>query len=74
MYTLELTQIGNAVGIVLPGEVLARLKLQKGAKVFVTETPEGFALTAYEPELEEQLNAGRDLMQQYRDAFRQLGQ
>jgi hypothetical protein len=40
--------------------------------VFATETPEGFALTAYDPALEEQLKVGREFMQEYRDAFHQL--
>ena len=38
MAALKLTQIGNSVGVILPKEVLARLKLEKGGTVFVTET------------------------------------
>jgi len=72
MFTLKITQIGNSLGVILPKEVRARLKLDKGATVFVTETPEGFALTPYDPALEEQLKAGREFMQEYRDAFHQL--
>jgi putative addiction module antidote len=72
MFTLKLTQIGNSVGVILPKEVLARLKLEKGGTVFVTETPDGFALTPYDPKLEEQLKAGREFMQEYRDTFHQL--
>jgi putative addiction module antidote len=37
MTTLKLTQIGNSVGVILPKEVLARLKLEKGDTVFVTD-------------------------------------
>ena len=72
MFTLKLTQIGNSVGVILPREVLARLKLEKGGTVFVTETPEGFALTPYDPAIEEQLKAGREFVQEYRDTFHQL--
>lgn len=72
MLILKLIQIGNSVGVVLPMELLARKKLDKGATVFVTETPEGIALTPYHPTLEEQLHAGRKFMQEYRDTFRQL--
>ena len=42
MHTLKLTQIGNSVGVILPKEVLSRLRLEKGQTVFLTETPEGF--------------------------------
>lgn len=72
LFTLKLTQIGNSVGVILPKEVLARLKLEKGGTVFVTETPEGFALTPYDPAVEEQLKAGREFMQEFRDTFHQL--
>ena len=74
MHTLELKQVGDSVGIVLPEEVLTRLKLRKGAKVFVTETPEGIALTRYDEELEAQLSAGRELMRQYHETFEQLAE
>lgn len=72
MRTLELTQVGNSVGIVLPEEMLSRLKLKQGARVFVTETPEGIALTRYDKDLDAQLSAGRKLMQQYHTTFEQL--
>lgn len=72
MQSLKLTQIGNSVGVILPKEILARLKLEKGDTVFVTETPDGFAVTPYDPALEEQINAGREFMREFRDTFHQL--
>jgi putative addiction module antidote len=72
MFTLKLTQIGNSVGVILPREMLARLKLEKGGTVFVTETPGGFALTPYDPAIDEQLKAVREFMQEYRDTLHQL--
>ena len=39
MFALKLMQIGNSVGVILPKAVLARLKLEKGSPVFITETP-----------------------------------
>jgi putative addiction module antidote len=72
MYTLKLTQIGNSVGVVLPREALARLKLGKGESVFLTETPKGYVLTPYDPALDEQIQAGRQFMHEFRDTFHQL--
>lgn len=72
MHTLKLTQIGNSVGVILPKEMLSKLKLEKGQSVFVSETPEGFVLTPYDPALEEQIQAGRAFMQEFRDTFHQL--
>jgi putative addiction module antidote len=72
MHTLKLTQIGNSVGVILPREALARLRLEKGQSVFLTETPDGYALTPYDPTLEEQIQAGREFMREFRDTFHQL--
>ena len=72
MHTLKLTQIGNSVGVILPKEMLAKLKLEKGQSVFVTETPDGFVLTPYDPALEEPIQAGRAVMQEFRVTFHQL--
>ena len=72
MFRLKLTQIGNSIGVVLPKELLARLKLGRGQSIFVTETPSGYVLTPYDPALAEQIEAGREFMREYRDTFRQL--
>lgn len=72
MHALKLTQIGNSVGLILPKDVLARLKLEKGDTVFVTETPDGVAMTPYDPGLEEQIEAGRAFMRDFRDTFHEL--
>jgi putative addiction module antidote len=72
MGVLKLSQIGNSVGVILPKEVLARLKLAKGDTVFLTEASNGVTLTPYDPELEEQIKLGREFMHDYRDTFHQL--
>lgn len=72
MHMLKLTQIGNSVGVVLPKEALARLKLGKGESVFLTETPDGYTLTPYDPVIEEEITAGRAFMRDFKDTFHQL--
>ncbi|MGH8803903.1 MAG: AbrB/MazE/SpoVT family DNA-binding domain-containing protein [Polaromonas sp.] len=72
MHTLKLTQIGNSIGVILPREVLGRLKLEKGESLFLLETPDGYAITPYDPALDEQIQAGREFMREYRDTFHQL--
>ncbi len=72
MHTLKLTQIGNSVGVILPKEALAKLRLEKGQSVFMTETPGGLVLTPYDPALDEQIQAGRAFMREFRDTFHQL--
>lgn len=72
MHALKLTQIGNSVGVVLPKEILARLKLEKGDTVFLTDSPDGYTITPYDPALAEQLEAGREFMREFRDTFHEL--
>lgn len=72
MFTLKLTQIGNSVGVVLPKEALAQLKLEKGDTVFLTEAPGGFRLSAYDPDFETQMNAARKIMKRRRNVLREL--
>ncbi len=73
MSALKLTQIGNSVGVILPKEVLARLKVEKGDTLFMTEAAGGgVTLTPYDPDLEAQLALGREFMRDFRDTFHQL--
>ena len=69
---LKLTQVGNSVGVILPKELLARLRVQKGDAIYVTETPEGVVLTPYDPGLAAEVEAGRKFMQSYRDTNHEL--
>ena len=72
MTALKLTTIGTSTGAVIPKEMLARLKVQKGDTLYAIETPEGYLLTPYDPAIDEQINAGKRFMKQYRDTFKAL--
>lgn len=72
MHTLKLTQIGNSVGMILPKEVLARLKLEKGDTVFLTETPDGLTVRPYDPAFESQMEAARTIMKKRRAVLHEL--
>jgi putative addiction module antidote len=72
MTALKITQIGNSLGLILPKEMLARLKLEKGDAVFVTDTPDGVVVTPYDPAVAEQLALGSEFMREYRNTFREL--
>jgi hypothetical protein len=52
--------------------MLVRLKVKKDDTLFAVETPEGYLLTPYDPEVERQLSKGRAFMTRYRDTFRAL--
>ncbi|MGH7936543.1 MAG: AbrB/MazE/SpoVT family DNA-binding domain-containing protein [Chthoniobacterales bacterium] len=72
MFTLKLTQIGNSVGFVLPKEAAARLRIGKGDSVFLTESPDGYRLTSYDPAFEKQAQAAERVMKRRRNVLRAL--
>ena len=72
MSALKLTQIGNSVGVILPKEVLARLKLGKGDMVYLTDNPNGVTLSPNDPAFEAQLDAARNIMKNRRAVLREL--
>lgn len=74
MTTLKLTRIGNSVGVVLPKEVLARLKLGAGDSVFLTEAPDGYRLSPYDAEFEAQMKVAERIMRENRDVLRRLAE
>ena len=69
---LKVTQIGNSVGVILPKEILARLKVGKGDSLFVTEVPDGVALRPYDEQFEQQMALAREIMKKRRAVLREL--
>ena len=72
MVKLKVTTVGSSTGVVLPKEVLSRLKVEKGDYLFLTESPEGFRITPYDPEFERQMGLARKVMRNRRDVLREL--
>ena len=72
--TLKITTVGNSVGVVLPREILERLRVQKGDTLYVTETPNGIELTPFDDEFAEQMAIAERVMREDRDALRKLAE
>jgi putative addiction module antidote len=74
MTTLKLTAVGTSTGVVIPKEMLNRMKVSRGDALHVVETPYGYLITPYDPAIAEQLEAGREFMKAYRDTFKALAE
>ena len=75
MNALKLTSIGTSTGVVIPKEMLARLKLAKGGMLYATETADGgYHLTPYDPGFAERLAIAEDIMNRYRNTLHVLAQ
>ncbi len=72
MATLKVTQIGNSLGLILPREIVERLRLAKGEEVSVVATPNGIEITPFDPDFETKLEAARKITKRYRNALREL--
>lgn len=73
MSALKLTQIGNSVGVILPKEVLAKLNVERGDTVYLTESATGgFHLTPYDEVFSQQMEAARRIMKKRRNVLREL--
>jgi putative addiction module antidote len=72
MVKLKVTTVGSSTGVVFPKEVLTRLKIVKGDTVFLTESPEGYRITPYDPEFERQMELARRVTRERRNVLKEL--
>ena len=69
---VKITTVGSSAGVVLPKELLAKLRVQKGDTLYVSQTADGIELSPYDPEFEQEIETARAVMRRYRNALRQL--
>jgi putative addiction module antidote len=72
--TTRIIAIGNSAGIILPKEILARLNMEKGDTLCLSETPFGANLTPYDEQFMRKLEASERVMRKYRDALKKLAE
>jgi putative addiction module antidote len=69
---LKITAIGNSAGVILPRELLARLRVDKGDELYASELPDGIKLTQYDPKLAAEMEVAEQVMRTDRDVLRKL--
>lgn len=74
MTTLKVTTVGNSSGVVFPREILERLRVSRGDKLYVLETPRGIELSPYDPEFAAQMEEAEHVMRDDRDVLRKLAE
>ena len=72
--TVKVTTVGNSAGVVLPKEILQRLRVKKGDQLYLVETADGFVLTPYDPDFATQTEAVEQVMREDRDVLRKLAE
>ncbi len=69
---LKVRKLGNSLGLVLPREAAAVLKVEEGDQLYITEAPGGFRITASNPDFAKQMEVAKKGMRHYRNALREL--
>ena len=71
---VKLRAIGNSTGVVLPKEILEKLRVDRGDELMVLETPDGITLTSYDPEFARQMDVAERVMREDRDLLKKLAE
>jgi len=69
---LKVTTVGNSLGVVLPKELLAKLRIGKGDHLYVAELPDGVKLTPYDAEFARQMAVAEKIMRRRRHVLKEL--
>ena len=70
---VKLRKVGNSVGLVLPKEALAHLKVEEGDTVSLTESADGsLRLSPTKDEVSRQMEVVQDIMKRYRNTLLEL--
>jgi putative addiction module antidote len=73
MVELKVRKFGNSLGVVLPKEVLARLNVGDGQRLYLSEAPEGgYRLVPYDPGFEQKMAKADDIIRRYPNTLRAL--
>ena len=72
MVALKLVKLGNSTGVILPKEALAKLNVEQGDTIYLTDSAEGMRITPYDPDFERQMKLARRVARKRRNALREL--
>ena len=72
--TTKVIAVGNSAGVILPKEMLARLNVQKGDLLYITEGSQGIRLLPFDTEFATQMELAREVMRENRDVLQRLGE
>ena len=71
---LKITAVGESAGVILPKDLLARLRLEKGDELYALATPDGVHLTTHDPALAQQMEVAERIMRERRNLLHKLAQ
>ncbi len=70
----KVIKVGNSAGMILPKEILAKLRVSLGDDLYLIETAHGFHITPNNPGFEAKMALAETIMREDRDILRVLAQ
>jgi len=61
---LKIDERGGSVGVILPREILKRLRVKQGDELYALETPNGIVLTSNDPGIDEQMAVAEEVLRE----------
>jgi len=75
MSQLKVRKFGNSLGVVLPREVINRLRTGDGQSLFLVDAPDGsYRLTPYDPTFEAKITKAEEIIGRYRNTLKALAE
>jgi putative addiction module antidote len=74
MRKLKLAALGESLGVILPKEILERLRVEAGDVLYVLETPKGIELTPFDPDIARQIDVAESVLREDREALKKLAE
>jgi putative addiction module antidote len=71
---LKLIPVGNSTGVILPKELLEKLRVQKGDELQVLEIPDGVQLVPFNSDFSQQMDVAEGIMRKRRNLLRKLAE
>ncbi|PNW27081.1 UNVERIFIED_CONTAM: transcriptional regulator [Euhalothece sp. KZN 001] len=71
---LEVTKLGDSVGVIFPKQLLDKLKINQGNSLYAVETKNGVELKSYDPELIKQMEIAEEIMSEDEDVLKKLAE
>ena len=72
MTQLKLRKTGNSLSTTWPTDLLSRLKVKEGDRLFVIETQHGVMVTPYDPQFERTMQNADEVIERFKHAYKVL--
>jgi putative addiction module antidote len=73
MVALKILKVGNSLGVVLPEDVLERLRAAEGKELYLAEGPNNsYRLTSPDPAFQSKIEKAEDILGRYRNTLHEL--